>query len=146
MKNCASVFHRSFMWRHNVSNDGNPGELHKTYKDLLLCTWCSKMGWNPFCGKIFLNGFCILMKYLITEDKGANRSFSLKALLELATQSHTTRTYLQPHYGNVVLGNFLPFSWTTLRGKHCRHTIAVMGVVDTFRHCPNTATLTLKYA
>jgi hypothetical protein len=26
-----------------------------------------------------------------------------------------------------------PFSWTTLRGKHCRHPIAVMGVVDTFR-------------
>ena len=28
----------------------------------------------------------------------------------------------------------LPFSWTTLRGKHCRHPIAVMGVVDTFQH------------
>ena len=26
----------------------------------------------------------------------------------------------------------LPFSWTTLRSKHCRHPIAVMGVVDTF--------------
>ena len=26
----------------------------------------------------------------------------------------------------------LPFSWTTLRGKNCRHPIAVMGVVDTF--------------
>ena len=26
----------------------------------------------------------------------------------------------------------LPFSWTTLRGKHCRHPIAVMGVVDMF--------------
>ena len=26
----------------------------------------------------------------------------------------------------------LPFSWATLRGKHCRHPIAVMGVVDTF--------------
>ena len=27
----------------------------------------------------------------------------------------------------------LPFSWTTLRDKHCRHPIAVMGVVDMFR-------------
>ena len=26
----------------------------------------------------------------------------------------------------------LPFSWTTLRGKHCWHPIALMGVVDTF--------------
>ena len=26
----------------------------------------------------------------------------------------------------------LPFSWTTLWGKHCRHPIAVMWVVDTF--------------
>ena len=24
----------------------------------------------------------------------------------------------------------LPFSWTTLRDKHCRHPIVVMGVVD----------------
>jgi hypothetical protein len=31
----------------------------------------------------------------------------------------------------------LPFSWTTLRGKHCRHHIAVMEVVDTFGLCLN---------
>jgi hypothetical protein len=42
------------------------------------------------------------------------------------------RMYLQPHYNNGVLRQCLPFSWTTLRGKHCRHPIAVMGVVDTF--------------
>ena len=29
----------------------------------------------------------------------------------------------------------LPFSWTTLRGKHGWHPIAVMGVVDTFGLC-----------
>ena len=29
-----------------------------------------------------------------------------------------------------VFRQCLPFSWTTLRGKHCRHHIAVMGVVD----------------
>ena len=29
----------------------------------------------------------------------------------------------------------LPFSWTTLRGKHCQHPIAVMRVVDTFGPC-----------
>ena len=28
----------------------------------------------------------------------------------------------------------LPFSWTTLRVKHCRHPIAIMWVVDTFGH------------
>ena len=43
---------------------------------------------------------------------------------------HTVGTYLQLHYGNVR--QCLPFSWTTLRGKHCRHPIAVIGVVDTF--------------
>ena len=26
----------------------------------------------------------------------------------------------------------LPVSWTTLRDKHCRHPIFIMGVVDTF--------------
>ena len=44
------------------------------------------------------------------------------------------RTYLQPHYGNGFSAMFI-FKWTTLRGKHCRHPIAVMGVVDTFGHC-----------
>ena len=32
----------------------------------------------------------------------------------------------------------LPFSWTTLRGKHCWHSIAVMGVVGTFGHTLGT--------
>ena len=34
----------------------------------------------------------------------------------------------------------LPFSWTTLRGKHCRHSIAAMGVVNMFG--PNLYCLT----
>ena len=42
-------------------------------------------------------------------------------------------TYLQPHYGHWGFRQCLPFKRTTLRGKHCRHPIAVMGVVDTFR-------------
>ena len=29
----------------------------------------------------------------------------------------------------------LPFSWTTLRGKDCRHPIAITVVVDMFGHC-----------
>ena len=29
----------------------------------------------------------------------------------------------------------LPFSWTTLRGKHCRQPITVMGAVDRFGPC-----------
>ena len=32
----------------------------------------------------------------------------------------------------------LPFSWKTLRGKHCKHPIAVKRVVDTFRSCFKT--------
>jgi hypothetical protein len=51
----------------------------------------------------------------------------------MTLKSNNARTYLQPHYGNGVFGNvYLAFSWTKLRGKHCRHPIAVMGVVDTF--------------
>ena len=36
--------------------------------------------------------------------------------------------YLQPHYGNGVFANVY------LLAGHCRHPIAVMGVVDTFGH------------
>ena len=45
----------------------------------------------------------------------------------------------------------LPFSWTTLRDKHCRHPIAVMGVVDMFGHArvvlfiPGSAEPTFHY-
>ena len=37
----------------------------------------------------------------------------------------------------------LPFRWTTLRGKHFRHPIAMMEVVDTFE--PNLPILILGY-
>ena len=46
-----------------------------------------------------------------------------------------TRTYLQPHYNALRqwgFGQCLPFNWTTLRGKHWWHPIAVMEVVVTF--------------
>ena len=50
-------------------------------------------------------------------------------------------TYLQPHYGNGVFQQNLPFSWTTKKGKHCWHPIAVMGVVDTFWRYPADITV-----
>ena len=33
-----------------------------------------------------------------------------------------------PNVSTIPLRQCLPFSWTTLRGKHCQHPIAVMGV------------------
>ena len=39
----------------------------------------------------------------------------------------------------------LPFSWTTQRGKHCRHPIAVIGVVYTFGQSLEWGTRHLKY-
>ena len=40
-----------------------------------------------------------------------------------------------PNISTTPLRQCLPFSWTTLRGKHCGHPIAIMGFVDTFGHC-----------
>ena len=37
----------------------------------------------------------------------------------------------------------LPFSWTTLRDKHCRHPMAVMGDVDMFGQ---SLVILVKYA
>ena len=38
------------------------------------------------------------------------------------------------YYPNTTMGfcQCLPFSWTTLTGKHSWHPIAMMGIVDTF--------------
>ena len=41
---------------------------------------------------------------------------------------------LQPHYSNKVFGNVHLLA--ILRGNHCRHPIAIMGVVDHLGHCP----------
>ena len=46
------------------------------------------------------------------------------------------RKYTEPYkriYNPITAMGFwqcLPFSWTLLRGKHCWHPIAIMGVVD----------------
>ena len=37
----------------------------------------------------------------------------------------------------------LPFSWTKPRGKHCRHPIAVIGVVDTFKPCSGKSLISI---
>ena len=52
--------------------------------------------------------------------------------VEMITKVVNARTYIQPHYGNGFFWQCLPFSWTTLGGKHCLHSIAIMRVVDTF--------------
>ena len=52
--------------------------------------------------------------------------------------TNKSRSFLERIYNPIMAMGFwqcLPFSWTTLIGKHCRHPIAVMGDVDTFRRC-----------
>ena len=57
---------------------------------------------------------------------------SVKEALPKQRVNYNAQTYLQtPLRG---FRQCLPFSWTTLRDKHCQHPIAVMGVVDTFGH------------
>ena len=49
---------------------------------------------------------------------------------------HAPTCDLQPHYGNGVFGNvYLLAIDNTIRGKHCRRPIAVMGVVDHLGSC-----------
>ena len=57
-----------------------------------------------------------------------------KLLLPLWSKSHCPNVSATPlrQWG---FWQCLPFSWTTLRGKHCRYPIAVMGVVDMFGLC-----------
>ena len=43
---------------------------------------------------------------------------------------HLAQMYLQPHLRQWVFWQCLPLNWTTIRGKNCRHLIAVMEVVD----------------
>ena len=64
----------------------------------------------------------------------SKRQINLEISLIFATPFRKSglyaQTYLQPHYGNGVFGQYLPFSWTTLRDKNCRRPNAVMEVVD----------------
>ena len=59
----------------------------------------------------------------------------MTAYLIVFTYSMVSKTRPERIYNPIMAMGFwhcLPFSWTTLRGKHCRHPIAVMGVVDMF--------------
>ena len=53
----------------------------------------------------------------------------MSQILACLIKKHILPERIYPQWG---FWQCLPFSWTTLRGKHCRHTIVVMGVVDTF--------------
>ena len=61
--------------------------------------------------------------------------------LDLKTPNQwLTESFYNPNVSTTLIRQWgfwqcLPFSWTTLRGKHCRHPIAIMRVVDRFRHC-----------
>ena len=49
-----------------------------------------------------------------------------------------SRAFFEHIYNPITAMGFwpcFPFSWTTLGGKHCRHPIAIMGVVDMFGLC-----------
>ena len=54
--------------------------------------------------------------------------------MRLLTESEVAemaRTYIQQRQWRFQ--QRLPFTWTTLRDKHCWHSIATMGVVDMFQ-------------
>ena len=60
----------------------------------------------------------------------------MASVLRLLTESEVAemaRTYIQQRQWRFQ--QRLPFSWTTLRDKHCWHPIALMGIVDVFGHC-----------
>ena len=65
---------------------------------------------------------------LFAKAKEAN----YKTFHQKVSQISNIQTFLSSNVSTTPLQQCLPFSWTTLRGKHCRYPIAAMGVVDTF--------------
>ena len=77
---------------------------------------------------------------LVIEIRGVNQSY-LSQVCCMCGPTYTTQSFfstsISPNVSTTPLWQWgfwqrLPFIWTTLRGKHCWHPIAVMGVVDTF--------------
>ena len=104
--------------------------------------WSFRPNWNKLRDRqSFTN-----IRYAGT--KGASGAFGLPLVLNptcwlsfiVLRSSEHSLTYQNSSCSNVSttplrqwgFRQCLPFSWTTLRGKHCRHPIAIMGVVDTF--------------
>ena len=93
-------------------------------------TWCMtcKAGWIPtnhaFCRTIMMQcaHYCLCF--------GGYKTARGKSIWRKCPNVSTTPLRQWGFW------QFLPFSWTTLRDKHCRHSIVVMGVVDTFGLCP----------
>ena len=92
---------------------------------------------STFSQTVYLNYMLISFNIMIPISRPV-WYLALRYYSKLLPSNSTTifaRTYLQPHYGNVVFRQCLPFSWTALRGKYGQHPIAVMGVVATFGLC-----------
>ena len=56
-------------------------------------------------------------------------------------ESNPARIYLQTQIRQWIFWQCLPLSWTTLRGKHYWHPIAIMSVVNKFEPCHITLSL-----
>ena len=73
--------------------------------------------------------FCLEELSLRERSAGVHRMWQNPSEIAFANVliSDNAQTYL-----HTVFWQCLPFSWATLRGKHCRQSIVVMSVVDTF--------------
>ena len=103
------------------------GELfQKASKSETICLTSTYYNIDPHC-----------MIFLILPDlmdlKSLNQCTKLMKCLFPKLLDHSLSVSTTP-LRQLGFRQCLPFSWTTLRGKHCRHPIALMGVVDMFGH------------
>ena len=93
--------------------------------------------------------FALLLIAQVCSAEDGSLNFQEQVLEKINTLNEKVDTLLELHkqdfQGTILCPNVsttplrqwgfwqcLPFSWTTLRDKHCQHPIAIMGVVDTF--------------
>ena len=89
-------------------------------------TFSNCVGSSLYCGIRYHAG--PVCKMLGIRSGSEDPQFTRSVCLLVGTRPNVSTTPLR-QWG---FRQCLPFSWTTLKGKHCRHPIVVIGVVDMF--------------
>ena len=118
-------FYRLFILQYRIHNRK---KLFGNYTTFIWKINEGQKNYNCYCA----TGISVISYPLRSLTKANQKDIKKRSVSTLKGDTHNVSTTPLWQGG---FRQYLPFSWTTLRGKHCQHPIAVMGVVDTIGQC-----------
>ena len=115
-------FYRLFILQYRIHNRK---KLFGNYTTFIWKINEGQKNYNCYCA----TGISVISYPLRSLTKANQKDIKKRSVSTLKGDTHNVSTTPLWQGG---FRQYLPFSWTTLRGKHCQHPIAVMGAVYMF--------------